>query len=247
MSALARRRAREAGLGHHEDQPHAERDLQEAADHDRHPQLDVREPDRHDDGDESADLTELLGPQEDAGERGLADLTREPRFGCPARERVGDAPEDLCGHDRGDVRVRAFQYEADTHPDVADDDREPPAVDVGDDAGRDLEDEDRGLHERPDEHQLERVQPGGLDPVEGRDREHDGREERAAGRDHEKDEPRPPHGIRASQTSSRRGTLFECEHSGHYVALQCTHSARGAAAGAAAGGAVCGAVLSRAR
>ena len=98
------------------------------------------------------------------------------------------------------MRVGAFHDEADAHPDVADDHRQTAAVDVRDDARRDLEDEHRGFHERADEHQLERVQARRLDAVERGDREDRGRDERAAGRDHKKDEPRPPHGSPASQT-----------------------------------------------
>ena len=42
------------------------------------------------------------------------------------------------------------------HPEVADDQREPPAVGVGDDAGRHLAEEDGGLHRRPHQHELQR-------------------------------------------------------------------------------------------
>ena len=169
--ALPGRHPRESGLGHHEDQPDAERDLQQAADDDRHPEVDVREADRGDDRGQRGDLPELLRAEERRRERALTDLTREPCLGRAARERVGDAPQDLRGHDRADVRVGAFHDEADAHPDVADDHRQPAAVDVHDDARRDLEDEHRGFHERADEHQLERVQARRLDAVQRRDRE----------------------------------------------------------------------------
>ncbi len=188
------------GLWHREDQPDAERDLQQPSDDDRHPEVDVREADRGDDRGQRADLPELLRTEERRCERVLTDLAREPRFGRAARERVGDAPEDLRGHDRADVRIGALHHEADAHPDVADDHRQTAAVDVRDDARRDLEDEHRGFHERPDENELERVQPGRLEAVERRDREHRGRDERAAGRDHQEDEPRPRTDPSASQT-----------------------------------------------
>ena len=198
----------ESGLGHHEDQPDAERDLQQAADDDRHPEVDVREADRGDDRGQRGDLPELLRAEERRRERVLTDLTREPCLGRAARERVRDAPQDLRGHDRADVRVGAFHDEADAHPDVADDHRQTAAVDVRDDARRDLEDEHRGFHERADEHQLERVQARRLDAVQRRDREDHGRDERAAGRDHQKDEPRPrtdpqPHRPSARQSDNK--------------------------------------------
>ena len=78
VSRSSGRHPREPGLGHREDQPDAERDLQQPADDDRHPEVDVREADRGDDRGQRGDLPELLRTEERRRERVLTDLAREP-------------------------------------------------------------------------------------------------------------------------------------------------------------------------
>ena len=95
VSLKKKRYPRESGLGHREDQPDAERDLQQAADDDRHPEVDVREADRGDDRGQGGDLPELLRAEERRRERVLTDLTREPCLGRAARERVV-MPHRIC-------------------------------------------------------------------------------------------------------------------------------------------------------
>jgi hypothetical protein len=106
---------------------------------------------------------ELLGAQEHPVDAFDADLVGDPGLVGAGGEREADAPQHLGGEDREECGRQPLEQEAGADQHEADDDREPAAVEVGDDAGRDLEEEAGELESGPDEHHLERVQSGVAD------------------------------------------------------------------------------------
>src|SRR5690606_16874815 len=91
------------------------------------------------DADERADLAKLCAAHIDAAYAFFAKLVGDPGLLGPAGEGVADAPDHLRQQDGDENRERAFEHEPEADQDDADDDRAPPAIDVGDDSGRDLE------------------------------------------------------------------------------------------------------------
>jgi hypothetical protein len=66
---------------------------------------------------------------------------------------VPHTPYRLGREHRRKDRDRALQNEAGSYKQEAHDDRSAPAVGVRQDAGRDLEDQDRHLERRPEQHE----------------------------------------------------------------------------------------------
>ena len=159
--------AREAVFLHEHDAGEAARDRERAAEHDARAQRCDADRDLEEESHDRAGLAEAGGAEEDlAGSLGTA-FVRDPRLFCAARERVRDPPQrPECDHEprRGDEPDRDRRG---SHPEVADDERQAPAVRVRDDAGRDLEEEDRALHRCPHEHELERGEVQRPDEIHG--------------------------------------------------------------------------------
>ena len=76
-------------------------------------------------------------------------------------------------------RDQALEHHPGPDEQVAGDHREPPAVEVGEDAGRHLREEAGHLQHRADEHELERAEPDSLDLVDEVECERAGAGERA--------------------------------------------------------------------
>jgi hypothetical protein len=98
-----------------------------------------------------------------------------------AREGVTQAPDDLADQRRPELRHPSLEGVTAAHQGQPDQDRQPPAVHVGNHAGRDLEDEAHDLQHGPDQDHLQRIQSddgGVVDELDGEEeREADGLDE----------------------------------------------------------------------
>ena len=189
----------EAVLGHEGEAAEAAGDREDAAeDHARaerdHSDADLREQPEH-----RADLAVARAAQEDAADVLEADLVRDPGLLGAAREGVREAPERPERDDQPRRRDEPDREPGDAHPEVADDQREPAAVGVGHDAGRHLAEEDRRLHRRPHQHELERREVQLAHQV---DRHHDPRRQVRAELEPEVDRAgrERPHGFSQTET-----------------------------------------------
>jgi hypothetical protein len=88
----------------------------------------------------------------------IADLVGDPGLSGATGEGETDPPQHLRCQHREESRDRTLQHPSGPDQDEADQDGQPPAVDVGDHAGRDLGDENHGLQDGADEYQLQRTQ-----------------------------------------------------------------------------------------
>jgi hypothetical protein len=164
---LGARLALEAGLGHQEDADEPAQNREGAADDDPCPQRLGTDPDLQREAAHRAEIPELAAAQEERTEVLGPDLVCDPGLVGAARERVRQPPDrPEHDHDPG-LRDERDRDPGGAHPEVADDQREPAAVGVRDDAGRDLEQEHRGLHRRAHQHQLQRRKVELADEVDG--------------------------------------------------------------------------------
>jgi hypothetical protein len=158
------------------------------------PQRIVKTPQQPDDG---ARLPPASRAQEDRADLVRADLVGDPRLLGAAREGVSEPPGRPEGDDQPRRRDEAHGEPGDPHPEVADHERQTPAVRVRHDAGRHLEEEDRRLHRGSHQHELERREVKLADEVH---RHHDPRGHVAAEAEPVVDggRPEPPHPERLS-------------------------------------------------
>ena len=175
---LLRGQPPKAGLRHRERGEDRERRREHSARDHRQPEIDAGDRNAQPDADERAGVAELLPAREHATDSVDPDLVGDPRLLGAARERVAEAPDRPAREHGRDVVDGAGQHEPQAHHRPPDHEREPARVRVGDDTGRNLEDEDRELHRGPHEHELERVHADVLHEVDGTDREGDGEGER---------------------------------------------------------------------
>src|SRR6266508_2309122 len=117
----------------------------------------------------SDDAADLCAPQIDRTHVLRADLVGQPGVGGAARERVAEAPDRPPGDDGPCFRHRPDEHDRRSHDDEPDHGGQSAAVDVGDDSGRYLEDEDGELHERSDKNELKRAHSHARDEVDGRE------------------------------------------------------------------------------
>jgi len=100
------------------------------------------------------------------------DLVGYPRFLSAAHEGIAGSPDNLCEQDGDEPGNGALEYKAGADNKEAGDYRQPAPVDIRDEAGGDLEDEDGHLEGGAEQNQLQRVEADGLDAVYGGDGEH---------------------------------------------------------------------------
>ena len=171
---LLARRGVEPRLGHHEGQHHADNRDHDTTDEHRQAQRDEAQGNAARDRNERHEAADLCRAEVHRLHVFDADFVGKPGVLGTTREGVAETP-DGPGHDYG-PRLRDEGREGDRgpHDEVADDDREAAAHHVGDDPGRDLADEDRDLHERPNEDELQRTHADGLHEVDRGQGPHEG-------------------------------------------------------------------------
>jgi hypothetical protein len=76
-------------------------------------------------------------------------------WSAPERKSHAGPPDHLRGEDRGERRDQPLQEHPRSHQRHADDDGQTPAIEIGDDTGRDLEEEAGRLQQRPDQDHLQ--------------------------------------------------------------------------------------------
>ncbi|MEU4393008.1 hypothetical protein [Kribbella sp. NPDC023855] len=108
-----------------------------------------------DDADDPAGELDLLGPDEDRRDLLLADLVGDSGLVGAGGEGEAETPQHLRGENREERRHQPLQQETRADEGEADDDGQPPAVEVGDDAGRDLEQEAGDFERRSDQDELQ--------------------------------------------------------------------------------------------
>ena len=156
-AALLHRTALEAVLRHEEDARDPGQHRDDPAEDDPRPEVPRRDPDAEGGACDRAEVRELVPAQEHPADPVHAVLVRDPRLPGAAHEGAADPSQDHGEHDHPVDGDQAEDDQRQPRQDHPDDDREPPAVGVGDDAGRHLEEEDRDLAYRPEQDELERV------------------------------------------------------------------------------------------
>lgn len=141
-------------------------------------QVDVPDRPGQQDADHAQDEVLLL----EAGEEGLdgvdSDLVADPRVDCAGDEGEPEPPYDLRREDRPERGGGSLDEEADADDGGADERGQPPRVEVGDDAGGDLEEDATGLEHGSDDDELGGGEVGGLHLVEQDQREGEGLQQR---------------------------------------------------------------------
>ncbi len=115
---------------------------------------------------QSSHETGLRAPHQRLRQPLDADLIGQPRGPGAAAEGRSEAPYDRGGEQRVKERDRPREQETGAREGESDDDREAAAVDVGDDAGGNLEGKDRRFEDGTDKDQLEGVETHRLDLVD---------------------------------------------------------------------------------
>ena len=156
-----------AGLGHGDECQQADGDGQRARDDDREAQVIRRDGDAEPEAEECARVAEPLAADEHGADLVRPHLVGDPGLVRAAHERVSEPPQRPRDQDRDEVGHEPDERPGDALQQDADDDRELPPVGVGEDTGRDLEDEDGYLHHGADEDQLQRVEPDLANEVDG--------------------------------------------------------------------------------
>ena len=164
-------------LRHDEQQRESQRASEAAAYQERYVQAKAGQQAGQDAPGDDADQAELGGPQEHRGQLGLAGLVGEPRLLRAEREGGADAHRDLRDQLHREAGGKSLHQEAGRDQEPAGDHAELPARDVGQNPGRELNDEVREFQHRAEQDQLERVLVPRRDPVHHRRRVRDGDEE----------------------------------------------------------------------
>ncbi len=124
-----------------------------ASDQDGQVQPDRRQTNSDDDSDEARHLSDLRCSKEEPACRDFADFIGYPRIFGAIRERRADSPDDLGDKDRRELRDRALEDEPGAN-EAAHRGHGPAAAEsVGEEPGRDLEDEARELEDAPHQEQ----------------------------------------------------------------------------------------------
>ena len=160
----------EVALPHQEDERRAERDGECAAEQERSPKRDGREEGAREHAHQGAEVICLLAAQVDPSEIPFSDFVRDPGLQRAADERVACAPDHLRGQDRDEDGNRALEHETRPYEEESYDHRQTAAVGICQYPCGHLEGQHRELEYRTHEHELQRVETDGLDPVHRGDR-----------------------------------------------------------------------------
>ena len=199
-AAAARARA-ELRLGHQRNRDQADRERERSVGDHGALEAHGAEPDPEHQADERRRVGHLHPAHEHPPDVLGADLVRDPGLVGAAHERPAEPPEHPAEEDGPELGHRSDEDRRAAHHEQRDHDGQLAPVQVGDDSGRHLEQEDGRLHHRADEHELKRAQPHLLHEV---DRDHDEarQRERALGEEVEVVRARAPHGWSGPLTES---------------------------------------------